>query len=287
MRIEDRRPAATARPLDDAPAPAPTAEVPGGPAAEAGPDLLPPLLRSAGLTVMVLYFLLIGWLALRQAPAGWSYDSNLTPFASVHRALTTGGAAGLRQVASELVVLAPLGVLMPLAGGRLRQAWLPSFLHTLGINALIATAMEVVRTGLTSHLLNVDDIVLGTIGAAAAHLLAVPVGRVRLRAWLARHPWPDGAAVEDAGAVGRPETGRSGADDAPAASPRPAFETPHAETSRTETPRTGAPRAETTRAEAPAARPGLPGPGDSGRALRLLSPCPGTLPASVSHARHL
>lgn len=191
----------TARPLDDAQDPEPGADAPGGQAAGAGPELLPPLLRSAGLTMLVLYFLLLGWLALRQPPAGWSYDSNLTPFASVHRALATGGAAGLRQVLSSLVVLAPLGVLLPLAQGRLRQAWLPSFLHTLGINALLATAMEVVRTGLTSHLLNVDDILLGTIGAAAAHLLVVPVGRVRLRAWLARHPWPDEAAAGEAGAA--------------------------------------------------------------------------------------
>lgn len=271
----------TARPLDDAQDPEPGADTPGGPGgpaagagAGAGPELLPPLLRSAGLTMLVLYFLLLGWLTLRQPPAGWSYDSNLTPFASVHRALATGGAAGLRQVLSSLVVLAPLGVLLPLAQGRLRQAWLPSFLHTLGINALLATAMEVVRTGLTSHLLNVDDILLGTIGAAAAHLLVVPVGRVRLRAWLARHPWPDEAAAGEAGAAAAagsavpPGTGRPGGDDAPAAQVRPAFATPRAQP----------PHAQTPRNEAPS---------DGGRALRLLSPRPGTLPASVHRAHHL
>ncbi|GAB2693649.1 VanZ family protein [Kitasatospora kifunensis] len=256
MRIEDRGLAATAQPLEDALSPdAPgTAEVPGGPAA--GPELLPPLLRSAAVTLLTLYFLLLGWLALRQVPTHWSYDANLTPFASVHRALTTGGAAGLRQVASSLAVLAPLGVLLPLARGRLRHAWLPSFLHTLGTTALIATALEVIRTGLTGYQLNVDDIVLGTIGAAVAHLVVVPVGRGRLRARLARHPWPERPVA--AAAADRPELG-----DAPVTSSLTPFQSP--------------------RAESAVPWAGHPGDTGDGRAQRLRSHRPGTLPASVIH----
>ncbi|MDH6120653.1 VanZ family protein [Kitasatospora sp. GAS1066B] len=174
VRIEDRRQATTtATPPDD---PSGTADSSG--AAEA----LPLALRSVGLSLLALYALLLAWLTLRQVSTAWAYDANLTPFASVHRALGTGGAAGLRQVAGGLATLAPLGVLLPMAGGRLRTAWLPSFLQTLGATALIATALEVVRTGVAGQVLNVDDILLGVIGAALAHLAVVPAGRARLRA---------------------------------------------------------------------------------------------------------
>ncbi|MCX4748613.1 VanZ family protein [Kitasatospora sp. NBC_01287] len=175
----------------------------------AGPDGLPLALRSVGLSLLALYFLLLAWVTLRQVPTAWAYDANLTPFASVHRALATGGAAGLRQVAGELALLAPLGVLLPVAGGRPRAAWLPSFLQTLGGTALIATAVEVLRTGVAGHVLNVDDILLGVIGAATAHLLVVPAGRAWLRTREAREPAAVPARPEPAAAEGAEAAPRS------------------------------------------------------------------------------
>ncbi|MGF1427415.1 VanZ family protein [Kitasatospora sp. LaBMicrA B282] len=166
---------------------------------------MPVALRSIGLSLLICYFVLLAWLSLRQVSSAWAYDANLTPFSSVHRAFSTGGAAGVRQVAGGLALLAPLGVLLPLAGGRLRTAWLPSFLQTLGSTALIATAVEVVRTGVAGHVLNVDDIVLGVIGAAVAHLAVVPVGRRWLRTRLthAAATAPETAAPVP-GATGEP-----------------------------------------------------------------------------------
>ncbi|WP_051970253.1 VanZ family protein [Kitasatospora azatica] len=169
MRIEDRRRAPAATPPGGAP---PLPDVPGA-------DALPAPLRSAGLILLALYFCLLGWLALRQVPTAWAYDTNLTPFASVHRILATGG---LRQLLAAPALTAPLGVLLPVAGGRLRTAWFPSFLHAVGSSAMIATAFEVLRTGLAGQVLNVDDILLGVIGAGLAHLLLVPAGRAALRA---------------------------------------------------------------------------------------------------------
>ncbi|WP_181442403.1 VanZ family protein [Streptomyces tateyamensis] len=144
-------------------------------------------LRSLGLVLIGLYFLLLCWLAVRQAPPAWAYDANLTPFASVQRSLADGD---LDQLLGALAPAAPLGVLVPLAGGRLRTAWFPSFVHATACAALVATGFEGMRTALGDQVLNVDDILLGVIGAALAHLLVVPVGRAALRGRPARPTAP-------------------------------------------------------------------------------------------------
>ncbi|MGK4581186.1 VanZ family protein [Kitasatospora sp. HPMI-4] len=134
-------------------------------------------LRRIGLTALAAYLAVVGWLALRPVTVGWTPAANLTPFASVGQALAVGGLAGARQLAGGLLPLAPLGVLLPLAGGRLRTGWLPSFLHTVGGSALLATALEIFKVWTPWHVLNVDDILLGTLGVAATHLALVPAGR--------------------------------------------------------------------------------------------------------------
>ncbi|MFB7662396.1 VanZ family protein [Kitasatospora sp. NPDC056138] len=138
--------------------------------------------------MLAAYLVLVGWLVLRPVTAGWTYPANLTPFASVGQALAVGGLAGARQLAAGLLPLAPLGVLLPLAGGRLRTGWLPSFLHTSGGAALLATALEILKGWTPGHVLNVDNILLGTLGVAATHLAFVPTGRSVLRRRAAEAP---------------------------------------------------------------------------------------------------
>ncbi|MEV6208295.1 VanZ family protein [Kitasatospora sp. NPDC051914] len=137
-------------------------------------------LRVAARLLPVVYGLLLVGLVLRPAAVGWTYPANLTPLASVERALTLGGYAGAWELATGILPLAPFGVLLPLASGRLRTAWLPSFLRTVGGAALLATGLEILKSWAPGHVLNVDDIILGTAGAAACHLLVVPAARALL-----------------------------------------------------------------------------------------------------------
>ncbi|MFD4906369.1 VanZ family protein [Kitasatospora purpeofusca] len=130
-------------------------------------------LRAVGRFGLALHLLLLGWLVLRPLPVAWVYDANLTPLASLR--FSSAG-----QLLGELLLPAPLGVLLPLAGGRLGTPWLPSFLRTTGASALLATALEFLSSWAPGHVLNVDHILLAVVGVAATHLALVPVGRVLL-----------------------------------------------------------------------------------------------------------
>jgi hypothetical protein len=141
---------------------------------------VPRPLRTGVRIVLAVYLLVLAWLSLRPLPVSWTYPPNLTPFASVHQALRLGGVTALRQVASGLLPLAPFGVLFPLAGGRLGSTWLPSLLRTAGGAALLATALEILEGWAPGHVSNVDDILLGTLGAILCHLAVVPAVRIAL-----------------------------------------------------------------------------------------------------------
>ncbi|MFJ4185887.1 VanZ family protein [Kitasatospora sp. NPDC089509] len=130
--------------------------------------------RLAGLAGLALHLTLALWLVLRPLPVAWVYDANLTPLASLRS--STGW-----QVVGELLLLAPLGVLLPLAGGRIRAPWLPSFLRTTGVSALLATGLEFLSSWTPGHVLNVDHILFAVLGVMAAHLALVPGLRRLLR----------------------------------------------------------------------------------------------------------
>ncbi|WP_051710888.1 VanZ family protein [Streptomyces sp. NRRL S-350] len=131
-------------------------------------------LRLAGLAGLACHLTLVLWLVLRPLPVAWVYDANLTPLASLRSSTAW-------QVAGELLLLAPLGILLPLAGGRLRAPWLPSFLRTTGACALLGTALEFLSSWAPGHVLNVDHILFAVIGVAVVHLTLVPGLRRLLR----------------------------------------------------------------------------------------------------------
>ncbi|MFJ9520514.1 VanZ family protein [Kitasatospora sp. NPDC101801] len=158
-----------------------------------------PRLRLPGILLLAGYLGLIGWLILRPLAVGWTSPANLTPFASVRLAFSAGGPDGLRQLAGGLLPLAPLGVLLPLADGRLRVGWLPSLLRTAGCSALIATALEILKGWAPGHVLNVDDIVLGILGVVVCHLVVVPFARARLVGHATPRPGRERAAVRPRG----------------------------------------------------------------------------------------
>jgi glycopeptide antibiotics resistance protein len=137
--------------------------------------------RGLGLLLIAAHLALVVWLAFRPISAAWMADANLTPFATIRSELHAGTAHAYLELARGLLLLAPLGVLLPLAGGRVDAPALPSFLRTLLTGLLIATGVELFQSSLTSHLLDVDDILLAGAGMALAHLLVVPASRAALR----------------------------------------------------------------------------------------------------------
>ncbi|MFI5532301.1 VanZ family protein [Kitasatospora sp. NPDC051853] len=139
-------------------------------------------LRLVGVLLLAAYLGLVGWVVLRPVDVGWTTPANLTPFDSVRYAFALGWPEGARQLAGGLLPLAPLGVLLPLAGGRTRARWLPSLLRTAGSTALIATALEILKSWAPGHVLNVDNLMLGTLGAGLVHLAVVPAARARAAA---------------------------------------------------------------------------------------------------------
>lgn len=130
--------------------------------------------RTAARLLLGLHLLLLGWLSLRPVPVAWTSPANLSPLSSVHQALSLGPAAAARRLGSGLLPLAPIGVLLPLAVGSPGRSWLLSFLRTTGAAALLGTALEILEGWAPGHVLDVDDVLLGTTGAALAHLLLMP-----------------------------------------------------------------------------------------------------------------
>ncbi|SEL09494.1 VanZ like family protein [Streptacidiphilus jiangxiensis] len=153
--------------------------------------------RRLGLLLLGVHLTVLLWVTLRSTPSGWLADSNLTPFASVHAELAAGTGRAWLELLGGLLPLAPLGVLLPLAGGRRDAPLLGSFTRTLLAGGLAATGLEVLQTTLSLRLLNVDDILLACIGIALSHLAAVPAAR----AWLRRR-----AVAPAPGTARAPET---------------------------------------------------------------------------------
>jgi hypothetical protein len=139
--------------------------------------------RRLGLLLLTVHLAVLLWTTLRGTQPVWLADSNLTPFASVHAELAGGTTRDYLALLRSLLSLAPLGVLLPLAGGRRDAPLLSSFARTLLAGILAATGLEVLQTTLSLRLLNVDDILLAGIGIALTHLAFVP----GTRAWLRHH----------------------------------------------------------------------------------------------------
>ncbi|MFG3055583.1 VanZ family protein [Kitasatospora sp. NPDC048239] len=127
-------------------------------------------LRLAGVVGLTLHLALVCWLVLTPPPVAWVYDANLTPLGSLRSSTAW-------QVLGELLLLAPLGALLPLTGGRLQAPWFPSFLRTTGASALLATALEFLSSWTPGHVLNVDHILFAVVGVGITHLAVVPACR--------------------------------------------------------------------------------------------------------------
>lgn len=111
----------------------------------------------------------------------WTTASNLHPLAGIRADLSLGPVEAARHIGEGLLLLAPLGVLLPMAGGRLFVSPWASLARTVAAGALISLAIELGQTGVPGQVVDVDSLLLNTTGVALAHLLVVPLCRARLR----------------------------------------------------------------------------------------------------------
>jgi hypothetical protein len=137
--------------------------------------------RAVGVSLLLAHLLLVGWLTLRPLDVPWMTAANLQPFAGIKADLSLGPVTAVRSIGKELLLLAPLGVLLPLAGGRLLVSPWASLTRTVAAGALISLAIELGQTGVPGQVVDVDSLILNTIGVALAHVLVVPAWRARLR----------------------------------------------------------------------------------------------------------
>ncbi|WP_372345940.1 VanZ family protein [Streptomyces sp. KL116D] len=138
--------------------------------------------RTAGLALLAVHLLLVGWITLRPLDVPWVSAANLHPLAGIRADLALGWREGAKRIGEGLVLLAPLGVLLPLAGGRLHVSVWGSLVRTVAAGALISLGIELLQTGVPGQVVDIDSLLLNTVGVGLAHLAVTPA----LRAWLRR-----------------------------------------------------------------------------------------------------
>ncbi|WP_055534478.1 VanZ family protein [Streptomyces graminilatus] len=138
-------------------------------------------IRTAGGVLLVAHLALVAWITLRPLDVLWQLPANLRPFASIRADLSLGWPEAARRITEGLALLAPLGVLLPMAGGRLDVSPLASLFRTVMAGALISLGIELLQTGVPGQVVDVDSLLLNTVGVALAHVAVVPAVRSRLR----------------------------------------------------------------------------------------------------------
>ncbi|MFE7131635.1 VanZ family protein [Streptomyces sp. NPDC057638] len=137
--------------------------------------------RRVGVVLLLAHLLSVGWLTLRPLDVPWVTAPNLELFAGIRAQLELGPAEAVRRIGGGLLLLAPLGVLLPMAGGRVWASPVASLVRTVTAGALLSLLIELAQTGVPGRVLDVDTPLLNTVGVALAHLLVVPASRARLR----------------------------------------------------------------------------------------------------------
>ncbi|EST23560.1 hypothetical protein N566_25590 [Streptomycetaceae bacterium MP113-05] len=137
--------------------------------------------RAAGALLLGAHLLTVGWLTLRPRPVPWVSPSNLQPLATIHADLAAGPAAALQGIGGDLMLLAPVGVLLP-ALGHPYGPRAATALRTVLTGLFLALGVAALRSGTPSQVVTVDAVMLNTAGVALTHLLLWP----RLRRSLLR-----------------------------------------------------------------------------------------------------
>ncbi|WP_055546983.1 VanZ family protein [Streptomyces sp. NBRC 110028] len=156
--------------------------------------------RAAGFVLLVAHLAFVCWLTLRPLTVPWVTAETLEPLGAIRADLALTPWAAARSIGGGLLLLAPLGVLLPLAGGRVDAYPFASFVRTTFTGAMTAMAIALLRSEVTGQIVSVDALLLNTVGVALAHLLVVPAVRTLVRR---RADGPRGAALP------REESGRA------------------------------------------------------------------------------
>ncbi|MEU2115451.1 VanZ family protein [Streptomyces sp. NPDC016459] len=139
------------------------------------------VVRVAGFVLVLAHLLLVAWVSLRPRDVAWVTAPNTVPLNGLRADLALGATEAARLIGEGLVLLAPLGVLLPMAEGRLHVSPWASLARTTAAGALVSLGVELLQTAVPGQVVDVDSILLNTAGVALAHLLLVPAGRTWLR----------------------------------------------------------------------------------------------------------
>ncbi|CAG6395553.1 putative integral membrane protein [Actinacidiphila cocklensis] len=137
--------------------------------------------RAAGLLLTAAYLAFAAWLLLRPHYVAWVPSPNLRPFGTIRADLRMGTGQAARHLLAGLGLLAPLGILLPMAGGRIETSGVASFVRTVFAGLMVSISFEFTQTMVPGQLFDVDALILNTAGVALAHLLVVPATRRHLR----------------------------------------------------------------------------------------------------------
>jgi VanZ family protein len=138
-----------------------------------------PRVRTAACVSLVAYLLFVGWLSLRPVTVVWVAPANLEPLATIRGDLEQGTGHAARTWGAGLLLLAPLGILLPLTGRRLGGSRFLSLARTVFGGAMVALAIELAQSAVPSQVTDVDTLLLNTCGVALIHTLFY--GRLRAR----------------------------------------------------------------------------------------------------------
>ncbi|MZE56005.1 VanZ family protein [Streptomyces sp. SID5770] len=139
------------------------------------------VVRAMGFVLLVAHLLLVAWVSLRPRDVAWVTAPNTIPLDGLRADLALGSAEAARLIGEGLLLLAPLGVLLPMADGRLDVPGWASLVRTAAAGALVSLAVELLQTAVPGQVVDVDSVLLNTAGVVLAHLLLVPAGRTWLR----------------------------------------------------------------------------------------------------------
>ncbi|MFD9411488.1 VanZ family protein [Streptomyces sp. NPDC059989] len=147
-------------------------------------NAIPLRARLLAAALLAAHLLIVGWLTLRPLDVPWAAAANLTPLEGIRADLAYGPLEAARRIGEGLVLLAPLGVLLPLVSGRLApsplSAW-SSLARTAAAGALVSVCIEMLQTAVPGQVVDVDSVLLNTLGVLLAHVAVVPALRARLR----------------------------------------------------------------------------------------------------------
>ena len=130
--------------------------------------------RRKALWVLLVYYLailsvLLFFGGLFHVDRAWGSAVNLEPFYTIQRFFIhyrrTGSLSSLSNLLGNIVILIPLGVLLPVMFRSLRRFWI-----TLPLMALFAVGVEYIQWRTGVGIADIDDSILNFLGAAVGYV---------------------------------------------------------------------------------------------------------------------